>query len=502
MTTLSVYRLFSIADFDGIRNYIEELPEEKIIDKLIIDSALEFYSQNYRKIKSNIIEINKLLKQYNESLSKTQELAVALMQDFEKIRNNIFNHTKEYDGSNIQGIIDSLGDEDFIASYYWIIQYYALMSNLHHNPVEFDKGLEYLRKAKDVADKAGDKVFTAILLNDIGGFQLDTGNLIEGEQNIRKSIDLAMSQEGAALCCQYGNLSDLHLMRGELDKAADFGEEALSIIKDRCTLAAYACYKEILAGTYVKQGKLSSAKELYTEAIEDRRSLGIYGGVAYNLYKLVETSILEENHKNAQYYYDQLIDLDKEVNFWFIKMRQKLALAVILKNSKKLRDKIHAQDLYREVLEIEQIGFWTRIMCYLNLCELLIYELKTSEDEEIFEELNMIISKILDDSEKNQLLNLKAEILGIMASIKVIEGELDEAMTLFEKGKQIAEKFGFKRVWDELDKHERQFLDKFTQWKNIVSTHTSIGKRLEYMNIESYIAQAIKLQSQSEKFLE
>ncbi len=494
------FRYMSTGNILDAKEYASNLSEENIVQKLLLLGYYEQIHDNDSMTEKYLSAINNLIRQKKFTLSKVDELAFLSIQGVINFRAQN-NFDISITSKNIKDLIAKLDEQERMESYFWQCNYYNLMSWHFMRNAEPEKALKHLKMARQLAEKADNTALTAIYYNDIGAVHLESGRLDLAEQSVQLSIKLASEHENFPLCCQYGNMSELYMIKGELDKAVTYGEEALSIVQEKCTVIAYACFREILGDIYLKQGDTEAGKKLFIDALKDRENLESHSRAAFDLFKLVIISIEEGNTEKRDYYYDRLVTLDNNINTNITNVRRKLALGTILKNKNRMRDKVRAQEIFREIVEADNINFWSKISAYLNLCDLLVYELQTSEEEEILDELNELITKIYSIAEENDAISLKLKIIGITANIRVIEGKFNEAIDLFDQSKTLAEEFGLKKTWDEINEKEMDFLEKIDEWKNLVENNSSLRDRVDKIKIKNYIASAIKLQGEAERFI-
>jgi hypothetical protein len=169
-----------------------------------------------------------------------------------------------------------------------------------------------------------------------------------------------------------------------------------------------------------------------------------------------------------------------------------LSQALVLKRSSRLRDKIKAQELFEQVAG-EETEFRISFDALLNLCDLLLLELRTSGEEDVFLEAKSFVQRFTTRAKQTQFLSFVVDALILQAKFAMVDGDITGAAKLLDQAQITAEEKGFTRlarkVSDEIIELERQY----DNWQRLIQNNAPFQARLEKAQLEDYLKEAVKL---------
>jgi len=98
--------------------------------------------------------------------------------------------------------------------------------------------------------------------------------------------------------------------------------------------------------------------------------------------------------------------------------------AILLKNNPRTLYRGRAEEILKQVVEEEFDYYDIAIIALLNLCDLLIFDLRNTEMLEIIDELNSYISKLINIAEKNHSFLILAETYLLQARVALLTLDL------------------------------------------------------------------------------
>lgn len=383
----------------------------------------------------------------------------------------------------------------------WETKAYYLQSHLHMRQAEFQLSIEKLKKGINLIEDLEINLFEATLYNNLGNVYSEIGDTEQAEQLINKSLEIALKVENAPLCCQYGNLSEIYMRKGDLHEALRYGEDALKIVEQRCNPASIACYQEILGNIYFKMGNNERALQLIETGKDTRVRIQMYLSSAFDLRDLIRIELDRKNLDGANLYYENLVKLKNQHqdNDW-IEYFCKFGEALILMQNKRATNIAKSQEIFTGLLHFTKLDNYEKIEISLNLCNLLIYELKIADQEEVVNELEEMIDQIYKIASELQSTPLLAEITGIRAKVKLIMGNIDEALELVENATLSLRDIGQARLKERISAFGAEIKDNSLEWKQIIANNTSFSEKIEKSLIENYIASSIKQRTEYQYF--
>ncbi|MHA2246799.1 MAG: tetratricopeptide repeat protein [Candidatus Hodarchaeales archaeon] len=362
-----------------------------------------------------------------------------------------------------------------------------LVRALHY----YKKSLELLKNIEE------NKPETGRLLSTLGTIYADLGKLdlaleyFKSSLNLNREIDYKI-----AIAYSLKEISKIYSLKGELDLAMDYINESFNLFSmsdwrdglNRCYLVLGVIWKHM--------GKLDLARSFLRKGWELRNQ---FGGVfplldSYYLYHLILLAQALNDVDEAAHYLKQLQKIQQSHESKTIILRYHFCEAIVLKMSNRTIDKFLAQQKFREILEKHTERLLSTnpifIMVMLNLCELLMLELKVSSNqEEIFQEISTLIGICRLQAEYFNLMPLLVSSFIIESRLNLVKNDLKQAQILLNKALIIAEEKKLGNLIVKVKK-EKKTLDLNGRGSR---KGLSIQERIKHANLEEYFNEAKKL---------
>ncbi len=362
---------------------------------------------------------------------------------------------------------------------------------------ELGVALEYLLKSLKIKRKLGSKRNIAWALNDLGNVYLAKGKFDQALDFFHESLSLFEEIDDLyGFVYPNGSVGLVFEARGEYDRALYHFKTSLDICEKQGRKYDIAHYKLVLGIINHNKGNLKQAINFFQRCLEIREEIGNDRDTSNVLFNMIITSIERKSKDDMVTYFGKLENLNKKSigrsTHKYIRIRTKLANAMILKNSNRIMHKVDAQRLFQKILD-ETSHTSTTICAMLNLTELLLDELKIYGHEEVFEEVKILLSNVYEISQDQNSFSLLVEILILQSKFSTIEGNLTQAIGQLEEAKKIAEEKELNghitKVLEEQERMEQE-LDK---WRELNEQAEPIQKKIEHARLKNYLDEMLKL---------
>ncbi|MFX0011085.1 MAG: tetratricopeptide repeat protein [Candidatus Hermodarchaeota archaeon] len=194
---------------------------------------------------------------------------------------------------------------------------------------------------------------------------------------------------------------------------------------------------------------------------------------------LIEINVSKGDINEAIIYLDQLREYSEKFDTKPSKVCYQSSKAFILKSSLRARDRIQAEDIFKELAIDNTIHSYVRIEAIINLCDLYLTELRITNDPEIINEMHVCIQELLNIAEKQNLYLYLAETYFLQAKLALLTLDLKKAKQFLTQAQKIAELYGLKRLAMKISFEHDKLLRKTKMWESLKNAEVDISELLE-----------------------
>ncbi|UCG00830.1 MAG: tetratricopeptide repeat protein, partial [Candidatus Heimdallarchaeota archaeon] len=339
------------------------------------------------------------------------------------------------------------------------------------------------------------------LLGDV--YQYSKGDLNRALEYYERSM--AMFTVGRKIVHGWNllDVGNLYHLKGDLDLALIHFQKALPLLEEIGD-DFYFCQTFLHIGrVYRSKGDNHAALDYYKRCLKfiGERKLR-FGqeteGLAYHelIAVMLDNKDIREAKKYFELfkqYYERQEQSKRFLNQWY-----KLSEALILKTSPRIKEKARAQQLFQEVVDdpfvkLDLLHYLadSNKTAMLNLCELLLFELKSSPDEiteknEIFLEVKQLLTNLASLAREQYSFPLLIDVTILQAKLALIEGDLLLARQLLAQAKITAEENELQLLHKRVTGEENYLMTQLSVWENLIKKNAPLLERLAYAQIEDY----------------
>jgi len=196
--------------------------------------------------------------------------------------------------------------------------------------------------------------------------------------------------------------------------------------------------------------------------------------------------------KLAQKYLEEMNELKDKEEYEIIKLNYLINKALLLKANPRARNLSEAEKILRQAVEEDIVLYEAHIDALLNLCDLLLLDLRNTNDLEIINELKPYISRLLDIAENNNSYSLIAEVKLLQARIALVTFHIKKARKLLSEAQNLAEKYGLNRLSIKISSKHDDLLKQIDLWEELKNSDSPISERLNLSRLEEEMKRLIK----------
>jgi tetratricopeptide (TPR) repeat protein len=423
----------------------------------------------------------------------------------------------------------------------WISGLLNNIALIYRSQERYDLALDYLEKALEIDLQIGNEEWIAMVHNNIGWLHLDTtgdydlaldhlnkslvlyeeisnkigiirqklhigviyffkGNLNAAFNYMNDSLILSEEMESEeSLVNALGWLSMVFTLQGELEKALEYNQKALNISTKLDRKIRIAWCKVNLGNIYKQLGKLELSLTTLTEALDLIENTLAGGRLSFwrswiFFYLILLYQDLNEIEK-AEFYLKRIQEVQQQSKDKFVKLHASFAEAIVLKMSQRGVNKFLALQKFQAIVDDEILSHHITTLSLINLCEILILEIKISDKpEELLLEVSRYSEKIYEiaQSQKSAWLTVLALIL--KTKLALVRGKTEEANTLLSTAKQIATEKKLGNLLLKVKSEQETVQAELNKWDEMFQRQASIQERIEQAKVADYLLEAKKIQ--------
>ncbi len=357
---------------------------------------------------------------------------------------------------------------------------------------ELEDSLKNHKKALKINTAIGIQSRIAMSLHNIGIIYFLTGELDKALEYSYKSLEineLLKYKFGIAGACN--NLGILYMQKGELEKSLNFHQRHLEIVINFNNKTDLAMSYVNLGTIYQMKGELDKALDYFKKSLDIDREIGTEIEIAESLYNLIKLSLVMDNTEMVDEYLNELKVLDDGYFNKFVKLRYKIAQALLLKSSPRTINKAKAQEILIELNQDEVIDHELTIFAKLNLCELLLTELRNTGNENVLVEFKELVEDLHNFAKEQNSWSLLAEIYLLQSSLALIELNLDKAQNLTNQAQIIADTKGLSNLSIKISNQFDRLIENQQTLERMVNESAPLAEILEEVHLEDFISKMI-----------
>ena len=326
--------------------------------------------------------------------------------------------------------------------------------------------------------------------------ELDKGfEKLEACKELLKTL-MGKSKEIKRLDTQLNRfLGNFYGYKGDQRQALLYLEEALSLAQEIGDKGLICILFNSIGETYRKLGELNRALEcaerglvLHEEYFINTNTMNL----AYLLTTLIETCINKSDFKEAKKYLQRLEQLNHQEDNKIINLFYRSYKADILMSTPRARNRVLAEDLFRQIVEEEIINFEIWVWALINLCDLLLVELRMTNIDEIVDEIRPLIEHLSEIAEKKHLNWLIVEAYILKAKLSLLTFNIKQAKRFLTQAQQIAERFGLNKLATKISDEYEDLLKKSDLWEKLEEINAPMSDRLELARLDEQIEVIVK----------
>ncbi|MFX0062248.1 MAG: tetratricopeptide repeat protein [Candidatus Hermodarchaeota archaeon] len=352
---------------------------------------------------------------------------------------------------------------------------------------DLDQALEYHQQSLALKQAIGNKQSIATALNNIGIIYLLKGDLDRALKNYEQSL-IFFREIGNKhyIAAALTNIGIIYRKKGEWEQALACYQQSLDLRRDTANKQEIARLIFNIGVIHAQKAEWKEAIECYQQSLALQEEIGQNVDIAITLFQLIYV-YLDKNMDEVQRYLHYLEEINNQGKNKAISQRFRLATALMMKTSTRPRNKLKAAELLEEVAEEEIVDHELRVIALLNLCDLLLFELRMSGDQEVLDEVQTRVTRLQDIAKRQHSHWLLAETYVLNSKLALLDLDIQGAQRFLDQAQLTAEKRKLQRLVIKVLSEQDSFRKQMNSWKLLSEQNAPMTERLELAQLESLL---------------
>ncbi|MBN1217040.1 MAG: tetratricopeptide repeat protein [Candidatus Lokiarchaeota archaeon] len=328
------------------------------------------------------------------------------------------------------------------------------------------------------------------------------------EGNLQKALyysqkSLIMKQEekyNSLLPHSYYSIGNIYSQKGELRESLEYFNKGLKLQEAENNISPV--YLIAMGKIYGELGEYLKAKELLLKGLNLLKKkkntlfyhfLPYHNSLAQAYHYLIVLSINNKDRKNVEEYLEEILQLNNStIKVKHINHIYRLDKAIFLISNNRLMDTMSAGKILKELIDEKDLDHEIAIEAMLNLCEVLLHELKIAGNDDILDELTELSDKLLNIAQRQYLHVLLSETYLMKARISLINLDTNQTRSYLTKAQKIANQHGLQLLANKISQEHDSLLKNLDDWENKKKLKIPLKERLTDSRYEFLFSKMIR----------
>ncbi|MHA1509425.1 MAG: TIR domain-containing protein, partial [Promethearchaeota archaeon] len=214
---------------------------------------------------------------------------------------------------------------------------------------------------------------------------------------------------------------------------------------------------------------------------------------------LIDILLDKGDIERAKHYFQQVSEIREKDKSKINEVIYRYYKALLLKTSLRSKNRVKSEKLLKQIIDDKDVSggfktFWTkkRIFTIINLCDLLLIELRITNYPEIIDEIQLYIQKLLDFAEQQHSYWILCETYLLQAKLALLSLDLKEARRLLTQAQQIAEKYGLSLLARKISNEHDELLKQLEMWENLKESKAPMAERMKLSRLNEQMEGMVK----------
>lgn len=362
---------------------------------------------------------------------------------------------------------------------------------IYHEKSELDRALENLEQSLELQEELGNKQDIARTLTWFGVIFFLKGELDHALEYYKRAWALEENSFNENVSQILMGFQIVYSSIGELDISLKYAKRGLAFSEKLKNKLYIGMFFNNIGLIYQQQGDLDGALEYLKRSLACMEEYGNNLLIFFVLDSIFNVALEMNSLEQARQYLNRIKQIkDREESKW-IDAGYRVEKALILRKSLQASDQVKAKEILKQSVEEEVVNHEITVMALLNLCNLLLNELRNTNNLEILDEIYPYITRIHNIAKNQHSYWLLAETDILQAKLDLLTLDLEKSKASLTQAQLIAEKYNLTRLNIKISKEKKELLKQLNKWENLKKKKSFITERMELAHLDDQIVRML-----------
>ena len=327
----------------------------------------------------------------------------------------------------------------------------------------------------------------------IGFYHGVIGNLAESLEYRLQALELYLKiKDKRSIGYILDLFGSMYMDQGEEDIALKYQTEVLNLSKSIDNNYIIGYNTRMIGIIHFYKGEFEKSLEYLKKAVETFEEVEHDNGTTDCLWILIYIAVLIHDQITTDKYFKKfktIIERVRDNNI--IEQRYQFLQDIILKTSPRLADRVKAQELFQQQYTVDEGFYQIKNFSILNLCELLLEELKITGNKKLLIEIKDLINKLIDSATSQHVYIDLIRAYIIQSRVALLEFDIKRSQYWLTLAQNKAEEKGLNFLSLFVSKELDDFTDKSSQYRKLIQKQVNINDLIELMFPEDNLVQLL-----------
>lgn len=363
---------------------------------------------------------------------------------------------------------------------------------IHQGIGNYDSALKLFVKILNDLNNTDDWLYILYSLHYIGEIYFRKMDFDKAKSFAKKSLEHQKSFRKQLWWPYFNLMGAIYAYTGEFDSSIKFYEQGMKLNEEEGNDYGANVILVNLGEIYLEQGDFDKSKVAFEKTLSFAEEHSIMGMTFVSIMNLFNVTYEMKSYNEAQIYLDKAEKINEQSDSRMYDHSCRVAKAMMLKTSRKSRNRIQAEDILKQVLKEEKTLPDIYELAFYHLTDLLLYEFELNGDQEVLDEMLELISSVIDLAEKQNMFKLISKAKFFRAKIALLSYNFKEARILLSQAQEIADEHGLHLLARLISSEHDNLLNDLCLWERMKKERVSLNERIEVSHINQQMEDMIQ----------